>query len=252
MTAASRNAPAWLKSRPIAHRGLHDLQKGIVENSLAAARAAIAKDYAIECDVRLSRDGEAIVFHDETLKRLIGIDGELGRCDATELITLAYQDSHEKIATLDTLLATVAGRVPLIVELKSHFNGDPRLSACVAALAARYGGPLALKSFDPQMLCQLRGFGATQPLGLVAMAHYAAGDWPKLDAAARKSLEALTDFPRAKPDFLSWHVGDLPHATPLLCRELGLPVLTWTVRSEAERSLALQWADQIIFEGFAA
>lgn len=252
MTVAHRNAPAWLCARPIAHRGLHDLQKGIVENSLAAARAAIAKNYAIECDVQLSRNGEAIVFHDDTLQRLTGIDGELGARDAAELVTVAYQGSSEQIATLAMLLAQVAGRVPLIVELKSHFNGDPRLPARVAALAETYAGPLALKSFDPHMLCALRGHGVRTPLGLVAQAHYTETDWPKLDAAQREHLRRLADFSKAQPDFLSWNVRDLPHVAPLMRRAEGVKILAWTVRTAEDRARAERWADQIIFEGFDA
>ncbi|MGB8277701.1 MAG: glycerophosphodiester phosphodiesterase family protein [Methylovirgula sp.] len=247
------NAPDWLAARPIAHGGLHDAAQGIVENSLAAAQRAIAKAYAIECDVQLSKDGEAIVFHDETLARLIGAPGEIGALTTPEITRLAYKGSRERIATLADFLATIAGRVPLIVELKSRFDGDPRLAARVAQIAASYAGPLALKSFDPQVLCTLRSLGVEPPLGLVAQACYQAADWPELDKLVRRNLEALVDFPSARPDFLSWHVGDLPHAVPLLCRAgMGMNVLVWTVRSEAERAIAQQWADQIIFEGFEA
>ncbi len=247
------NAPAWLIARPIAHRGFHDSTQGIVENSLAAARRAIAKNYAIECDVQSSKDGDAIVFHDATLDRLLGLSGTIGALAAPEIARLAYKDSEERIASLSDFLAVIAGRVPLIVELKSRFDGDVRLPTRVAQLAEIYAGPLALKSFDPQVLCALRGLGVERPLGLVAQAHYAAADWPELDELARKNLEALVDFPRGKPDFLSWHVGDLPHAVPLLCRVgMGMKVMVWTVRTQAERAIAQQWADQIVFEGFEA
>jgi glycerophosphoryl diester phosphodiesterase len=244
------NAPSWLTARPIAHRGLHDAAKGVIENSLSAARRAIEKSYAIECDVQLSKDGEAIVFHDETLARLIGAAGSIGTLDAAKIMRLAYQGANEGIPTLTDFLAAIGGRVPVIVELKSRFDGDPRLASRVAEIIAGYAGPLALKSFDPQVLWSLRGFGTDRPLGLVAQADYTAEDWPELDEAARRNLAALTDFPRAKPDFLSWHVGDLPHAVPLLCRaSLGMKVMVWTVRSAEDQALAAKWADQIIFEG---
>ncbi|MHB8884807.1 MAG: glycerophosphodiester phosphodiesterase family protein [Methylovirgula sp.] len=244
------NAPDWLIARPIAHRGLHDSARGIIENSLAAARRAIAKNYAIECDVQLSKDGEAIVFHDDSLPRLLGIPGEIGALTTQDLARCAYKGSSERVATLPDFFAEIAGRAPLIVELKSRFDGDARLAARVAQLAENYAGPLALKSFDPQTLHALREGVTERPLGLVAQAHYAAEDWPKLSASTRQGLEALTDFPRARPDFLSWHVGDLPHATPMLCRVLGMKIMTWTVRNAAEQALTAQWADQIIFEGF--
>lgn len=245
------NAPDWLMARPIAHRGLHDVSRGIIENSVAAARRAIERDYAIECDVQLSQDGEAIVFHDKTLARLLGMPGEIGALTAQDLARCAYTGSSERVATLPDFFEAIAGRVPLIVELKSRFDGDARLAARVAHLAETYAGPLALKSFDPQVLCSLRGLKVGTPLGRVAQAHYCAADWPELCDEARKTLEALVDFPRGQPDFLSWHVGDLPHAVPLLCRAgMGMKVMAWTVRDAAERDNALKCADQIVFEGF--
>ena len=245
------NAPDWLIARPIAHRGLHDAAQGIIENSLAAARRAIEGHYAIECDVQSSKDGEAIVFHDKTLTRLLGVPGEIGTRRTQELTQCIYSGTSERVATLPDFLAAIGGRVPLIVELKSRFDDAPSLATRVAQLAENYAGPLALKSFDPQVLCSLRARRVTNPLGLVAQAQYTAEDWPELNERARKTLEALVDFPRGRPDFLSWHVGDLPHATPLLCRAgMGMKVIVWTVRTSAERALVAPWADQIIFEGF--
>ena len=88
-------------------------------------------------------------------------------------------------------------------------------------------------------------------LVFVAQARYDAGEWPELTPKRRAELETLGDFSAARPDFLSWHVGDLPHATPELCRNgVGMPVVAWTVRSDGERARAARWADQMIFEGF--
>lgn len=247
------NAPLWLTARPIAHRGLHDAAQGCVENSLSAARRAIERNYAIECDVQMSADGKALVIHDETLMRLVGVSGDVSALSAEDATQLVYKSSRDRIATLGSFLAEIAGRVPLIVEVKSRFDGDVRLATRVAELAADYSGPLALKSFDPAVLRTLRALHANVPVGLVAQAHYAAQDWPRLDETRRQALAALTDFASAKPDFLSWRVKDLPHAVPLLCRAgWGLPVLVWTVRRPQDQALAAQFGDQIIFEGFEA
>ena len=203
--------------------------------------------------MQLSKDGEAIVFHDKGLIRLIGMPGEIGALTAQDISRCVYKGSRERIATLPDFLTTVAGRVPLIVELKSGFDGDGCLVARVARLAKNYTGPLALKSFDPQVLYMLRKLGTEHPLGLVAQAHYAAEAWPELSKSARKNLEALVDFPRGQPDFLSWNARDLPHAIPLLCRaSMGMKVMAWTVRGRAQQAAATAWVDQIIFEGFAA
>ncbi len=247
---AAINAPAWLTARPIAHRGLHR-RGAAVENSRAAARAAIACAYAIECDIQLSRDGEAMVFHDFTLERLTEGEGRLDGVSARELAALAYRDGGETVASLPDFLGEIGGAAPLVIEIKSRFDGDLRLAARMLAVLSGYEGPAAAKSFDPAVLAFLRGTGFGRPIGLVAQARYDGADWPELDPERQVALAALTDYPSIRPDFLSWHVGDLPHATPQLCRAgVGIPVMTWTVRSESDRRRAADWTDQMIFEGF--
>ncbi len=245
------NAPAWLTARPIAHRGLHDKARGVVENTRVAARAAVARGYAIECDIQLTRDGEAVVFHDFTLDRLTQGKGRLDQHSGDELAGIAFRARAETIPKLSDFLEEVAGKTPLIIEIKSAFDGDLRLAARARAILAGYDGPAALKSFDPTPLAFLRAAGFERPLGLVAQARYDLAEWPELAPPRRLELAALSDFSAVRPDFLSWHVGDLPHATPELCRNgLGLPVVTWTVRSNDDRARAATWADQMIFEGF--
>ncbi len=252
MTAQrSIHAPDWLTARPIAHRGLHSGEKGIVENTLAAARAAIAENYAIECDIQLTRDGEAMVFHDDTLDRLTRAQGRLDALDAHEIGKITYQECGETITSLADFLSAVAGRVPVIVELKGNFDGDLRLAERALTLAAAYPGPIALKSFDPEPMAYLRATGVTCPLGLVAEAVYIGKYWAALSDEQRAALTDWRDYPRVEPDFLSWNAADLPHAVPLLCRRgIGMPVMTWTVRSESERARVAPWVDQIVFEGF--
>ena len=247
------NAPAWLTARPIAHRGLHDKNAGIVENTPAAAEAAIAAGYAIECDVQLTRDGEAVVFHDERLGRLLRARGALAERGARELASLPFRDGDDHIATLAEYLALIAGRVPLICEIKSRFDGDLRLAERTLVTAESYAGPLALKSFDPEIIAHLRRRGARQPLGMIAERRYGFPDWTFLGRERKFALANFLHFPETRPDFLSFRVEDLPSAVPLLCRAgLGMPVMTWTIRTPAQRDKALRHADQIVFEGFAA
>jgi glycerophosphoryl diester phosphodiesterase len=253
LTARVLNAPDWLTARPIAHRGLHDKTKGRVENSLAAAEAAIAQNYAIECDVQISKDGEAIVFHDFTLDRLTGAQGNVSAHMAEELQKIAYREGTGTLPTLKSFLAAIGGRTPLIVEIKSQFDGDPRLAMSTAATVAHYSGPVALKSFDPEVLRRLRAIGPTCPIGFVGEAHYEHEDWGSLSAATKAALRDFSFYADIRPDFLSWSAHDLPHAVPRLCRDgIGMPVLTWTIRSPEERVAIAPFADQIIFEGFDA
>ena len=245
------NAPGWLTSRPIAHRGLHDRAAGILENSLSAADAAVAAGFAIECDVQDTADGDAVVFHDHTLDRLTGERGPVRQRRVAELTALRLGTTPDRIATLESLLSRIAGRVPLIVEVKSRFDGDMTLTRRAAALASAYDGPVALKSFDPAVVRTLRETAPRLTRGIVAESRYAHPEWDKLSAETKRELANLLHFPHTQPHFLSWHVGDLPTAAPFLCRQLaGLPVMTWTVRTDEDRRRAAAHADQMVFEGF--
>ena len=249
------SAPAWLIARPIAHRGLHARESGIVENTLSAAQAAIERGFSIECDVQLTGDGEAVVFHDFTLDRLTGSRGAVAKKNLTDLAQLAMKDTQDRIPTLSEFLDVIAGRAPLIVEIKSRYDGDWRLTERVAEIVAGYEGPIAIKSFDPYVIAHLRENAERlgtdrRPLGIVAQARYDDGEWQSRPQALRENLAAFLHYPQSRPDFLSWRVDDLPHATPFLLRsQLDTPVITWTVRREEQRALAAKWADQIVFEG---
>jgi glycerophosphoryl diester phosphodiesterase len=271
------NAPAWLTERPIAHRGLHNAPNGVIENTLQAAEAAIAGGFAIECDIQISADGEVCVFHDDTLDRLTDAHGALIEMGA-EAIRRAHlvgvgasvdavadrvgrdQRSRlqsERIPTFAELLALVAARTPVICELKSRFDGDWRIADRAAALASAYEGPLALKSFDPDLVAYLRlrspRLGASErpcPIGVVAQASYGEPDWDFLTPEQKRDWTTFEHFDRLRPDYLSWNVDDLPHKVPFLMKELnGAPVMAWTVRNAAQHEAARKWADQIVFEG---
>ena len=248
--------PAWLTARPIAHRGLHDHAAGRIENSGSAARAAVEHGFAIECDVQLSADGEAMVFHDFRLDRLTGESGPVRARSAAVLSRIALAGSTDGIPTLPEFLDLIGGRVPLVVEIKSAFDGDFRLARRTADIVAASNAPVAIKSFDPAVIAHLRenrgALGvANTPLGIVAEADYSHGDWAALPKATQVDLANFLHYERSQPDFLSWRVRDLPHPTPYLCRTaLGMPVMSWTVRTPEQRALAALWADQMVFEGF--
>lgn len=245
------NAPAWLTARPIAHRGLHNAFGGLIENSVSAARAAITHGFAIECDVQLSSDGEAMVFHDHTLDRLTGITGDIGTASADVLKRTVLTGSTDTIPTLAMFLVEIGGRVPLILEIKSRFDGDMRLTKRVLDVVGAYDGPVALKSFDPRILAELRASDTKRPCGIVSAAELPWDDFAVLSAQERHAMANLLHLAETRPDFLSWRVRDLPGAAPYLCRTLGrMPVMTWTVRTDEDRQLAATHADQMVFEGF--
>jgi len=248
---------SWLTARPIAHRGLHDASKGVIENSISAARAAIAAGFGVECDVQLTADRELIVFHDESLDRLTDGAGAVATHRADELRRLRLRGGNETIPGFSEFLDAIGGRTPIVVEIKSAFNGDTTPAQRIAQALAHYDGPVAIESFDPDQIAFLRARAAAlgiahRLLGIVGEAHYSQEDWPQLSAAQRSELTHFLHYKRTLPDFLSWNVRDLPHAIPLLLRDaLKIPVTAWTVRSPKMAERAREWTDQIVFEGFA-
>jgi glycerophosphoryl diester phosphodiesterase len=253
------NAPSWLVERPIAHRGLHDSANGVIENTLRAAEAAVAGGFAIECDIQLSADGEVFVFHDETLERLTHASGPLSALSAAEIAQVRVRGSREAPPTFTAFLGTVAGRTPIICELKGSFDGDWRIADRAAALAATYDGPLAFKGFDHDLVAYLRLRRPHMapprgpcPIGLLAQASYNDPAWDFLSAEQKRDWTDFDHYDLARPDFLSFNVDDLPHKIPFLVKELiGAPILVWTVRTDEQREAAHKWADQIVFDGDA-
>jgi glycerophosphoryl diester phosphodiesterase len=239
----------WLTERPIAHRGLHG--NGLIENTLGAAAAAVEANYGIEVDLQLSADGEVVVFHDTTLERLTNGTGPVAALPSAELRKLSFPGSAERIPTLQELLDTVGGRTPLVLELKSGWNGDLTLAERVSTKLLGYGGPVAAMSFDPDLVAALQTRAPGLPRGIVAERYYDHPDWGKMPQLQKFTLGNLLHFNRTKPHFIAYYVRDLPALAPLLGRyAFGMKLLTWTVRTDAQRRRARWWADQMIFEGF--
>jgi glycerophosphoryl diester phosphodiesterase len=243
-----------LMARPIAHRGLHDRARGIIENSHAAFAAAKAGSFGIECDVQITRDGEAVVFHDYDLDRLTGESGRVDARTAEELKTIALSGSaaQDAVFTLTSMLELVAGAVPIVVEIKSRFDGDLRLTRRVAEVLKQFGDhPVTVESFDPRVVAALRMLAPDRSRGYVGMAKYDYPDYETVPADEKHAMANLLHFSEMQPDFISWSIKDLPHAAPYLCRAaLGIPVSVWTVRSPEDVAKASAHADQIVFEGF--
>jgi glycerophosphoryl diester phosphodiesterase len=232
---------AWLTARPIAHRGYHDGNKLRWENTLPAFQAAVEHQYAIECDVHLSADGVPIVFHDDALKRLAGIEGSIFEKTAAEIRALRIGGTEDHPPTLTELLELVAGRVPLVIELKGIEGKDDGLVAKVAEQLKAYDGAAAIMSFDHWLVRQFRPHAPGIPAGLTA---YGRED---------SDLEAHFSMLAHGFDFVSYGVDDLPNRFIAFVREkLHMPVITWTVRNEQAKAKTFAHADQMTFEGFEA
>jgi glycerophosphoryl diester phosphodiesterase len=241
----------WLTARPVAHRGLHDAANGVIENTPSAFRAAIAASYAIECDIQISADGEAMVFHDQTLERLTEGAERLDAMPAADLKRVAFRGTTDRMITLGELADLVADRAALLIEIKSRFDGDLRLAKRAAEILANYGGRVALMSFDPAPIAALRTLAPRLPRGIVAERRYTHPEWSPLSARTKRALAYFQHALQSRPQFIAYSVKDLSSAIPRLARNvLRLPLLTWTVRSDVDRERAARYADQMIFEGF--
>jgi glycerophosphoryl diester phosphodiesterase len=229
----------WLTARPIAHRGLHDMNQTRFENTLSAFEAAAQAGFAIECDVILSADGVPMVFHDLTLERLTSETGDLIARTSAELGKLNIGGTADTIPTLAEALALVAGRVPMVIELKGHDEKDVRQVAAVAKALAAYKGHAAIMSFDHWLVRRFQHDAPGIPAGLTA------------EGTKANDLEQHFAMLSANLSFISYNVHHLPNTFISFCRDkLAMPVITWTVRDPNTVALTRAHADQMTFEGF--
>ncbi|WP_374334134.1 glycerophosphodiester phosphodiesterase family protein [Aestuariivirga sp.] len=251
MSADQRRAVDFLTARPIAHRGLHDFGRGIVENTTSAFAAAIARGYAIECDLQLTKDGEAVVFHDDHVERLTEGHGLVKDHTVAEMKQLVVRNSTDRVQTLTELLAQVKGQVPLVIELKSHWDGDERLAKRAVEELKGYAGAHCLMSFDPDAIAAVRRIAPHIIRGIVAEratdSYYSTLPLPK-----QMELRTFSHVARTRPDFVSFYFEELPWAPITALRADGMPIITWTIRDPAQAVMAMRCSDQITFEGFAA
>lgn len=245
--------PASFLARPIAHRGLHDRARGIVENSRDAFAAAIEAGFGIECDLQLSADNQAMVFHDYDLRRLTDMSGAVRQRTAQELEQISLKDSANQIEMLTALLDQVAGRVPLLIELKDQ---DGVMGQNIGALEARtaealtgYQGDVAVMSFNPHSTARLNELMPDIPCGIVTSA-YTQDGWAVLPEATRDRLRAILDYQRSGACFISHEARDLSRPRVTELKQAGAAILCWTIRSQEEADTALEIADNITFEGF--
>jgi glycerophosphoryl diester phosphodiesterase len=232
------NDIAWLTERPVAHRGYHDMNKLLWENTLSAFARAIDAGFAIECDLHYAANGVPVIFHDNDLQRVANLPGKLRDRSSGELGLLSVGGTKDHIPTLKQLLQLNNGKVPLILELKGSKADDEGFAETVIEVLEGYKGHVALMSFDHWLLKDLKALNPPYPIGLTAD-----GNNPDTfflhDGAMQLGL-----------DFISYFYGHLPNPFVTAQRQRGIPVITWTVRDEAAMRHSYANADQITFEGF--
>ena len=240
--------------RPIAHRGLHDRERGIIENTASAFEAAIEGNFAIECDVQLSRDGVPYIFHDDELDRLVGRPGRSDAIAIEEIIALPLLGSAtgDRPQRFEAFLDQIAGRTQLQIELKQQATpqGTEQLAAAVTRALATYRGKQVIESFDPKLLIAMRRAGYTGKLGIITYS-WRINAWDRQIPAHQKFvLRHLLHWPLTRFAFISCHEKSLDLPAVRFCRALGLPVTSWTITSLEQARTVLARAEQIVFEGF--
>lgn len=248
MTAHFGEAWERLFAPPIAHRGLWS-PDGPPENSLAAFRAACAAGYGIELDVQLSADGEAMVFHDGSLKRMTGAEGRLTDRTAAELAELRLAGSDEPIPTLAETLAVVGRRAMVHIELKTPYGAVGPLEQRVHEVIIDHAGPVCVIGFNAYSHAW---FAERYPNVLRGLDSYSYADARNMDAGQRRAMAELEHVAIAKPHFLALGLDMLPGEAAARHRAKGLPVVAWTVKEPSQWEAIKAHCDNLIFEGFRA
>lgn len=242
---------AWdlLFHPPVAHRGLWT-PDGAPENSLGAFQAACQAGYGIELDVHLSADGEAMVFHDYSLKRMCGVEGKLKDRTAADLGEIRLKDTDEKIPTLLEALAVIGHRAMVHVELKTPFGEVGPLEQRVHEILIDHAGPTCVIGFNPYSHAW---FADRFPGVLRGLDSYAwEDDTPHLSAEQRQAFKRLEQVSIARPHFLAMSLDMVLSEEAQAHRAKGMPMVAWTVRKPEQWAPLKDHCDNLIFEGFAA
>ena len=239
----------WLRGIAISHRGLHNASKGLIENTESAVSESIKNGFAIEVDLQHSKDGEAMVFHDSTLKRLTTERGLLSERTADELKKIPFKNTKDRMQTLPELLEQVDGKVPLILEVKSQWDNLGPLERRIAGHLETYTGQVCVMSFDPRSVEIFRHLKPTLIRGLVSEHFPKSEEWHMLSSWQRFSARHLLSFPKTRPDFIAYDVKALPSFATSIAKLCGLPLLSWTVRSGEDLKTVASHAHSPIFEG---
>lgn len=247
--------PLSFLTTPIAHRALHDAKNRRPENSMSAIAQAIAHGYGIELDLQLSKDGRAMVFHDHTLDRVTTDTGPINAHTSEALAKVTLKNSDDTIPTLAAVLKTVEGRVPILLEIKDQDGAlGPNVGDLEKATAhdlKDYDGPIAVMSFNPNAVAAFAQHAPTCPVGLTT-GGFAGSEWSAIAADRRAALDRIADFDQVGACFVSHDADDLGNPSLHELKDRGVPILCWTIRSQAEEDAARRVADNVTFEGYLA
>ena len=231
----------WFCKYKLAHRGLHN--EFFPENSLGAFENACTYKFAIELDVRILKDGTPVIFHDRNTQRMCSIDKYINEITIDELPNYKLNNSKYSIPTLREVLDLVDGRTPIMIELKP-VNKKDKIEEKVYALIKEYKGDIAVKSFNPISMMWYKKHAPEIIRGLLSSSF---ADVDQLPFIYKQIVRKLRMFRFVKPDFISYSYNDLPNK---YVTKRKVPVLAWTITNKESEDIAMQHADNIIFEQY--
>lgn len=239
-----------LKNRLYAHRGLHDNNSDCPENSIASFQKAVEFDYGVEFDVQLTKDEKLVVFHDESLKRMCGVDAKVSDYTFSNLQKFNLLNSNEKIPTFKEVLTVVNNRIPLIIEIKMH-DTSTRVCEVLQKELENYKGAYCVESFNPLAVLWFKKKEPDIIRGQLS---------EKFDKTPNIKLNIMYFFTEylltnvfTRPDFIAYNHKHHKNISRMLCRNFfGSLSVAWTIKNKKEFDEAKNNFDLIIFEGFIA
>ncbi|MBD5149634.1 MAG: glycerophosphodiester phosphodiesterase [Oscillibacter sp.] len=248
-----RGQPGWDKLGPVryAHRGLHDLEQGRPENSMAAFRAAAEGGFGAELDLHLMADGRLAVVHDSDLSRVCGKKVYIEDLTAGDLIDYPLQGTAETIPLFEDVLALFEGKTPLVVELKAERGNASALTDAAMALLAGWNGTYCVESFHPGVLLRLKARYPDVIRGQLSQNFMKGSEVNGLALPTRFLLTNLLTSAFTKPDFIAYNCLDRQNVSLRLMKQLyGVHEVAWTVRDEETMERLEAEEVPVIFEKF--
>ena len=231
-----------------AHRGLYDNEHGIPENSMAAFRRAVEKGYGIELDVHLTADNQLVVFHDDTLTRMCGVNKKISGFLYSDLLQMRLLGTEEGIPLFKDVLALVDGKVPLIIELKVGGSNQNLLCPLVWQLLSKYKGDYCIESFHPFALQWFKRHQPQVVRGQLSCNFFKEN--PHCDIVLFLMANLMTNF-FTHPDFIAYKYLDLDNPAVIYNRKLfGIMTVVWTIPGKPTYDRFKNKVDAMIFEGF--
>lgn len=234
----------WLVRTKFAHRGLYSNSDVIPENSLESFNKAIENDYGIEFDVSFTKDKKTVVFHDDNLLRMTGLNKKISECTLEEIRHLHLNGTNYKIPTFKEVLKLVDGKVPIIIEIKSNKDRDGLCDAIRNELKG-YEGEFCIESFDPLIMSRIRKNMPEVIRGQLSMKFKSDNNSPR---GLKFALEYLLLNFKSRPHFIAYNWIDSNNLSLNVLKKLGIITVAWTVNSEKALEESNEKFDTIIFE----